>query len=331
MVRPVPRHINEKETFDRLVAWIERKVREDKIPGIIIGVSGTDSLLSFLACHQAYQNLGKPERVLAVNFVHPGLKESLNKGFACAAGDKDWFAREIMPWLKEKAPGASFLTDDTIPLNDDNKRWGALFSLSLGDTPQNQGLAGGNRYVAGTRNRTEKALGIYSLLSRNPSLQPIEHLYKTEVLALCRHLGVPELALEKSREIDCDCGRFDVQAHHMDELDAFLMVEEGELAPEYLEKIDLETLTAIRSFYVEERANNAFREEIPYKPESTLVSLKGADRASALAAVRKQPKRRAGSFPCPTDTDKRRRYTNKPCDLQQLHHMPCQLRAKDFL
>lgn len=282
-----PRKINPAETFQRLVSWIKNRTVKDKMPGIIVGVSGTDSLIVFLAAYQAFKELNRPEAVMAVNFVHPGTLQKTNDGQITCAGndDKEWFARDIMPWLEKIAPGAQFVLDDTIPFSDDNKRWGNIFSRAISDTKLNHGMLGNYRLVAGTRNRSEAALGTYTLLSRAPSLQPIEHLYKTQILDICHYLNVPKIAIDKSREVDCDCGRFDVQAQHLDALDYYIMSQQGDLAPAYLETLDPDILSAVRNFYIEERENNLFREKVPYRPTPTKTVYQGEDIETAMKAV----------------------------------------------
>ncbi len=280
---PSPLKINPDETYNRLVSWIKNRAAKDKMPGIIVGVSGTDSLLVFLAAYHAFEKLGMASSVTAVNFVHPGTLATEDGKITCAgADDKDWFARDIMPWLKSYAPEAHYILDDTIDFSDDNKRWGNIFSRAISDTNLNHGMLGNYRLVAGTRNRSEALLGTYTLLSRAPSIQPIEYLYKTEILDICAHLGVPELALQKSREVDCDCGRFDVQAHYLDELDHYMMVQQGELDPTYLSNMPEDVLSAVRQFYHEERQNNAFREKIPYRPTPMKTVYQGEDIKTAL-------------------------------------------------
>lgn len=284
MAHAVPQDINAEETFQRVVSWIKNRAEKDKMPGIIVGVSGTDSLVVFLAAYEAFRQLGRPENVTAVNFIHTGVKNDPDDGTIKCVGDddKDWFAREIMPWLEEVAPDASYVLDDSIPFSDDNKRWGNIFSRAISDTDLGHGLLGNFQLVSGTRNKTEAALGTYTLISKNPSLQPIEHLYKTQILDICEHLNVPQIAMDKSREIDCDCGRFDVQANHLDELDYHIMVQECLIDPEFLNTLDPDIRRAVQNFYIEERANNAFRDKIPYRPTPTKTVYKGADFATAL-------------------------------------------------
>lgn len=279
-----PRKINAGETFLRTVSWIKNRAVKDKMPGIIVGVSGTDSLVVFLAAYAAFRELGRPQAVMAVNFVHPGTLQKT--GISCAAdNDKGWFAQHIMPWLQQVAPDATYSLDDSIPFSDDNKRWGNIFSRAISDTELNHGMLGKYRLVAGTRNRTEAVLGTYTLLSRSPSLQPIEHLYKTQILDICEYLNVPPIAMQKSREVDCDCGRFEVQANHLDALDHYIMAQQGDLDPAYLNTMDADVLAAVRNFYIEERENNAFREKIPYRPTPTKTVYAGSDIRTALQGV----------------------------------------------
>lgn len=279
-----PRKINAGETFLRTVSWIKNRAVKDKMPGIIVGVSGTDSLVVFLAAYAAFKELGRPQAVMAVNFVHPGTLQKT--GISCAAdNDKGWFAQHIMPWLRQVAPDATYSLDDSIPFSDDNKRWGNIFSRAISDTELNHGMLGKYRLVAGTRNRTEAVLGTYTLLSRSPSLQPIEHLYKTQILDICAYLNVPPIAMQKSREVDCDCGRFEVQANHLDALDHYIMAQQGDLDPAYLDAMDVDVLAAVRNFYIEERENNAFREKIPYRPTPTKTVYAGSDIRTALQGV----------------------------------------------
>lgn len=289
MTTEYPRQINTRETFDKLVSWIQQTATEQNAPGVIVGLSGTDSILTFLACHQAYQNLGKPERVVGVNFVHDVADPDGTGPIQCIGADKNWFSEEIMPWLQDVAPGSTLITDDTIKVSDDNKRWGRLFSMAVEDVDARQGMNSDHYFVVGTINKTEKTLGTYSLAAARPSMQPISQLYKTEVLQICEMLGVPDIAMQKSREIDCDCGRFDVQANHLDELDLFLMADAGLLDMEYVTaNVPPETLTAVREFTVEETMTNAFRDKIPYRPNDRTLIFEGSDirAAKESAALR---------------------------------------------
>ncbi len=267
-----PRRIEPAATFEAIVSWIGEKAVQERAPGLLVGISGTDSILTFLACAKAFERQNRQHRVLGLNFEHGKHNELVEGKIICAKTEFNWVARDILPWLKSRAPKAQFEIDDTIPRSDDNIRWGHLFSRAVRDTDPRAGLSGNHYFVVGTRNATEAALGNYSQISRNVSMQPIIDLYKSEVLEICDYLGVPQIAIDKSREVDCDCGRFETQAHYMREVDLFLMYKAGLLSKDYVrESMSDKIYGQVVSFYLEETRSNAFRELTPYKPEKPLA------------------------------------------------------------
>ncbi len=269
-----PRRLNAAETFDAVTAWIAHAAKAERAPGLIVGISGTDSILTFLACARAFERMGKGDRVLGLHFEHQSKNAMIDNDPArqCAAPELDWVGREIIPWLKTQAPQALFETDATIAHSDDNRRWGHLFSRAVRQTDARHGMTSQHYFPVGTRNATEEALGTYSQISKAVSMLPIIGLYKTEVLQVCAHLGVPKIAMDKSREIDCDCGRFHVQANHMQALDWYIMHRQGLLAREYLKQhVAPDVLASVAEFYAEETAQNSYRARTPYRPAGDLA------------------------------------------------------------
>lgn len=274
MQAAAPRKIDAAATFDAAVGWIEQAAKAERAPGLIVGISGTDSILTFLACARAFERLGKPDKVLGLHFEHASKNTMVDNDPArqCAAPEANWVGRDIIPWLKTQAPQALFETDATIAHSDDNRRWGHLFSRAVRQTDARHGMTSQHYFPVGTRNATEEALGTYSQISKAVSMLPIIGLYKTEVLQICAHLGVPQIAMDKSREIDCDCGRFHVQANHMQELDWYIMHRHGLLARQYLtDNIAPDVLASVAEFYAEEGAQNSYRPRTPYRPASDLA------------------------------------------------------------
>jgi NH3-dependent NAD+ synthetase len=254
--------------FDQAVSWVADVVKREEAPGLIVGISGTDSILSYIVCLEAFKRLGKPlTNVRGVNFQHKTQDHfvEMDKPFVCMQSeDTEWVAREIFPWLKSLYPEARLEVDASIPHSKDGARWGNIHDKAKEEVNGRGDLVGTYYFPVGTRNATENAIGGYTLITSAVSLFPIKHIYKTEVVDLCRHLGVPEIAIEKSQEIDCDCGRFEVQAHNMRELDMFIMAKRGLIDKSRLDTIDSETLRNVRAFYFEEHAINEFKERTPY-------------------------------------------------------------------
>lgn len=87
--------------------------------------------------------------------------------------------------------------------------------------------------VVGTTNRTELLMGLYVKWGDDSvDIEPIMHLYKTEVFELARHLGVPDRIIQKPPTPDLVPGLTDEMAFRLSytELDAVLKdIEQGKV------------------------------------------------------------------------------------------------------
>jgi NH3-dependent NAD+ synthetase len=282
MLPALPRQIDPKQSFDALVESIyQEQIIGRGAPGMVVGISGTDSILAFMACAKAYEKAGKPDRVVGIHYG-----ESMPEGEALAKRlEHDpqafWFQREIMPWLKEQAPQAQVIVDSSIDYRKDGQRWGALLDWSVTVDPETgrQRPRDDSYWVVGTRNASEEMLMNYSNVSNAASIQPIIQLWKSEVLNICNSLGVPKKAIQKSCETDCVCGRFELPALNIENVDALLMVRKGELSPRYVEENIAPELRKELEHFIERQINDAgFKQQIPYLPKaSTIVASQDID------------------------------------------------------
>jgi len=276
-IRHAPRNIHPAETFAAMMSWVRTLITEKKAPGFIVGLSGTDSILAFLACARAFALEGRPERVMGVHFgapfPPPGKTPAEIEKILSLTPSYRWFARIAMPWLAEHAPGAQLVVESDIDYTDDYQRWSSLLRSSLGGAIRTEMPVPGTSYwVVGTRNATEEVLFTYSNISKAVSLQPIRHLWKSEVLKICAALDVPDFALAQSRQVDCDCGRFDIAADNIDEVDAVLMAREGLLSRAYLHQhMTPELIQKLEAFVDEQIASARFKKDIPYIPPAGTV------------------------------------------------------------
>lgn len=181
-----------EKKLETLIAWI----RETAAParGLLVPVSGgTDSALTFWLCNQAY-----PEKTLGVH-IGTDLPHA------------NWFK---LQGRVERLP--------QVVNEDDIGRWARFLRLSIA----------GDRWLVGSRNRTEHELGQFSLASRLSSYLPIVGLWKSEVLSACRELRVPEAMIAASLEADPDCGRpSELSAIPYEATEAFLKEKNGEAPP----------------------------------------------------------------------------------------------------
>ncbi len=256
----LPRQIDPSRTFGALVNWIyEDLILKRGAPGFVVGISGTDSILAFLAIAKALEKAGKSDRLAGIHYGEP---------------DNSWFQTELIPWLKQKAPGASVFVDTSLNQPRDGVRWGALMDWSVIADPKSGALRPPHEryWVVGTRNASEEALMTYSNISTAASVQVLTHLWKSEVLSLCSFLGVPKAAIEKSCDVDCACGRRQLPALHIPEVDALLMVRAGQLSPAYVEtNIPAELRNQLESFIDEQIGGANFKKQIPYKMDVSVV------------------------------------------------------------
>lgn len=225
-VAAYPREIDPAQTFDALVQWVHDEIIIKRgAPGLVVGISGTDSIVAFLACAKAFEMAGKPNRVAGVHYAPS--EDFLDETPSASA--HLWFKNEVIPWLRKKAPQAQILVDTSIDFRRDGLRWGALMDWSVIQNPATRAMRPAQEqfWVVGTRNASEEALFTYSNASRMASVQLLTHLWKSEILKISKYLGAPEIAIDKSCDVDCACGRMRLPAHHIPEVDALLMVRQG--------------------------------------------------------------------------------------------------------
>ena len=253
----LPRRLDAGATFDKIVTWVhDELIVARRAPGLVVGISGTDSVVAFLAAAEAFARTGRPERAVGVHFADPSVPS--------------WFTEEVIPWLHNQAPGARVLIDGSIDHRRDGLRWGALVEWSVVENVLTGHLRAPEErfWLTGTRNRTESMLGTYSNASIAASVQPLVQLWKSEILDICRTLNVPPRAITESCTADCACGRDQLPALHIPEVDALLMERAGELGPEYARATIPPEIRKVLNKYIDEQLSaTSFKSQIPYVPD----------------------------------------------------------------
>ena len=118
--------------------------------------------------------------------------------------------------------------------------------------------------VVGTENRSENLLGYFTRFGDQASdVEPIEHLYKTEVYALAKHLGVPQPIIDQSPTAglwigQTDEGEFGFTYEEADKV-LHLAVDQKVPVEEIIEK-GFRNAEKI----LEWRKRNLFKHETPY-------------------------------------------------------------------
>jgi dephospho-CoA kinase len=285
---------NPKETLDLLIKDVALKLR--LAPGVVMGLSGTDSILSFYICSKALESLGREKDLIGVHFL--GKDESIYKS-------KSWLESVLKSTIEvhqlseyqgllendasEQLNQCSIngSTVETVSSNlrfqqsnPEVRRWAKLQDFANNTNPKDR------YWIAGTLNKTERLLRRYSNSSKVAVLQIIPNLYKSEVLELCEYIGVPENLRRTSMMLDCECGRTGFEASNIKPMDLTLAVITGELPYSCLaeNKVPSEVIEYVRR-HIE---NNEFRILTPYatpKPVFTKQNLEFSDPQQATREV----------------------------------------------
>lgn len=227
---------------------------EQKCPGIVLGLSGTDSILSSILLAELDLNI--PIKLIHFNTDIKNIDTKILMKRLQLNPDYLWIQRIIIPWLQTNYPSLEVIVNsDRHPLSEAG-RYAELIDIALKnshhfDTEQEKTF-----WICGTRNRTEDILGLYSNISNCVSLQPIISLYKTDVLKYCKDFQVPDIALKYSRMADCDCGRFDLASQNIESIDLMLQ----DIIPD----IDYDLKVKLQNFINENLTENIFKKNIPY-------------------------------------------------------------------
>jgi NH3-dependent NAD+ synthetase len=236
---------------DRLVHKIE--MSQTPVPGFILGLSGTDSIIAFEVLARGLARIGKPHRLHGIHYIDPTKKPGN-------------FLRNGMAWLRDRHPSARFTIIEPMGGNYDPQRWADLHLQALNEIILE--ADGGTRvipldeketyWVSGTINATEHALGKHTVAANAVSIQPIRSLWKTDIIEACFAIGVPAPILEAARLPDCLCGRDEVAAEHIELIDDILRYRFDVRAH------DPELVMMLMAWVADRKREGGFRSRIPY-------------------------------------------------------------------
>ncbi len=192
--------------------WLDPSLMVDRCNGFIraaVAAAGRDSLVvglsggidSAVAAGLAVQALGA-DKVRGVMMPYQTSSEA-SLTDAIAVADCLGLATEK---VEITAMAEAFLTEMAT---DDRIRRGNIMARCRMVVLYDRSARDGS-LVLGTGNRTEALLGYTTLYGDSAcALNPVGQMYKTEVRALCAHLGLPEAVLTKAPSADLWEGQAD--------------------------------------------------------------------------------------------------------------------------
>lgn len=177
-----------------LVAFIREEVVERKgFKGVVVGVSGgVDSAVSLLLAAEA---LG-PENVLGLRMPYAtSSPESLEHAAMVLEQSR------VQTATIDITPAVDAYVEGVDPELSDLRR-GNLAARIRGVTLFDQSAKLG-RLPLGTGNKSERLLGYFTWhADDSPPINPLGDLFKTQVWALARHIGVPDAIVDKPASAD---------------------------------------------------------------------------------------------------------------------------------
>jgi NAD+ synthase len=183
----------------RIVGFVSRHLHDAGYSRAVLGVSGgVDSALVAALCARA---LG-PENAygMLLPYAASNPQSTAHGRLVCEQLGIPHSLFEITPMVEPlfaRDPEISGLRKGNIM---SRCRMVALYDQS----------AAWNGLVMGTGNRTETLLGYFTLYGDSAcAMRPIAHLYKCQVRALSRHLGLPEVVVAKAPSADLWAGQTD--------------------------------------------------------------------------------------------------------------------------
>lgn len=249
--------INPQEEKEKIVAFLKKTFENQQITKAVIGISGgIDSATSFALLTETLN----PEDIIV---AHMYYFESNFTHMESVIMQKK-IPRENIYHITIKEPVDELIKLQNIETTESNKiRIGNIAArmrmIILYDLAKKV-----NGLVCGTENKSENLLGYFTRFGDQASdIEPIEHLYKTQVYQLAEHLGLPEEIIKQEPSAglwigQTDEGQFGFTYEEADQV--FYLHFEKQQTVEEIEKQKLKNAKKILDWHKQ----NLFKHETPY-------------------------------------------------------------------
>jgi NAD+ synthase len=248
--------INPKEETKRIVNFlisVRKKTKKDKV---VIGLSGgIDSTTVFYLLKKAY----KSENIIGVSLPYEKIKPIADK--LIRFGGTNFYHTRVSP-LRGPLGSEKIVTSSSSKVANpaNNIRLGNIIArirmIVLFDLAKKY-----DALVCGTENKSERLLGYFTRFGDAASdIEPISHLYKTQVRELANYLKVPQKIIDVAPTAGLWQGQTDEK-----ELGFTYKEADQVLYLYYDKKMPVEKIPFKNSRKIIKRVlNNQFKQEVPY-------------------------------------------------------------------
>ncbi|MDZ4228517.1 MAG: NAD+ synthase [Candidatus Levybacteria bacterium] len=191
--------IDPKTESVRIINFIKTTLKEQGFKKVVLGMSGgIDSATGFYLLKEAVE----PNNILIAHLPYfqsklKGFKSSLTKAQVPNQNIYELSIRDIVDKLKKIL---NIQDEDKIRLGNIMAR---IRMIMLYDFAKKN-----NALVLGTEDKSEFYLGYYTRFGDEASdIEPIRHLYKTQVYQLAKYLGVPKEIINQKSSPDLWLGQ----------------------------------------------------------------------------------------------------------------------------
>jgi NAD+ synthase len=249
--------IDTQKEKERIIYFLKKTFTDQKISKAVIGISGgIDSAVSFALVKETI----KPQNIFVAHMYYFESKFSEMEKFVLDAK----IPKENIHHISIKDPVDTMIALENIKKNEiDKVRIGNIAArmrmIVLYDLAKKY-----NALVCGTENKSENLLGYFTRFGDQASdIEPIEHLYKTQVYQLAKYLKLPDSIINQQPSAglwqgQTDEGQFGFTYEEADQV-LYLHFEKKKSVKD-IEKMGLKNTQKILSWHKQ----NFFKHETPY-------------------------------------------------------------------